>query len=257
MYRFRRAFLLLSRSERRYFIAIVAGVLLIVIGLPIAVVKSFREGKDLADAGASVEDYVNPTIVDLDYRFLGSYEKTFNDLNPIHLRVAQKLGINPAQIDYSISEGKHAMRRVESDPYLKVARLTHSEPYLIPEAYRLLRDVAADFARRIDHFNIPRHRIIVTSLTRSEAQRAQLAAVNVNAADNSAHCYGTTFDISWSKFDPVEGIEVSDAILKKHLAAILIQYRKAGRCYIKHERKQACFHITVNEEETHFNSAIP
>ena len=137
------------------------------------------------------------------------------------------------------------MRLVESDSLIMVNKLYHSVPYLVQEAYYLLHDISLDFARRLKFMDIPRHRLIVTSLTRTEEQRAALQKVNSNASKNSAHCYGTTFDISWSRFDPIEGKEVSDAILKKHLAAIIKQYQQAGRCYVKHERRQACFHITV------------
>ncbi len=192
-----------------------------------------------------IYEYVNPTSINIEYRFIGSYGKTFDDINALHLQAAQQGGVPPSEIDFSSAETMRSFLQVKSDSVLMVAKLSHSEPYLVRSAFLLLNDIAVDFSRRLRHYNLPPHRIIVTSLTRSEEQRERLSRVNANASENSAHCYGTTFDISWSRFDPITKNTISDAVLKQHLAAILVQYQQAGRCYIKHERRQACFHITA------------
>lgn len=67
---------------------------------------------------------------------------------------------------------------------------------------------------------------------------------------NSAHRYGTTFDISWvryTKIDEKDTLNIDNDRLKMVLASVLRDQRKADRCYIKHERKQGCFHITVRK----------
>ncbi|MBQ2002670.1 MAG: hypothetical protein II240_05185 [Bacteroidaceae bacterium] len=33
--------------------------------------------------------------------------------------------------------------------------------------------------------------------------------------------------------------------MKKILAQVLLDLRMQGKCYVKHERMQACFHLTV------------
>lgn len=244
--RLRRRFLRLHPRERLYALLTLAFILLIGIGIVWGLVAITTQcSHERTDDTSSITGYVNPTQVDLEYPFVDSYCKAFDDLNDLHLQAAKKYGIDPEKVDLKTELGLQGMLLVESDSLIMVNKLYHSVPYLVQEAYYLLHDISLDFARRLKFMDIPRHRLIVTSLTRTEEQRAALQKVNSNASKNSAHCYGTTFDISWSRFDPIEGKEVSDAILKKHLAAIIKQYQQAGRCYIKHERRQACFHITV------------
>jgi hypothetical protein len=74
---------------------------------------------------------------------------------------------------------------------------------------------------------------------------------NSNASENSAHCYGTTFDVSWKRFQKVEDEDgrplqdVSSDTLKLVLSEVLRDLKKAEKCYIKYELKQGCFHITT------------
>ena len=74
---------------------------------------------------------------------------------------------------------------------------------------------------------------------------------NTNATINSTHAYGTTFDISWKRFEKVEdpdGRPLQDVgadTLKLVLAEVLRDLKQAGRCYVKYEIRQACFHITT------------
>ena len=75
----------------------------------------------------------------------------------------------------------------------------------------------------------------------------KLRRVNRNASANSAHSYATTFDIGYSKFacDDSTATRRTFEDLKNLLATIVRDLRNEGRCYVKHERRQACFHITV------------
>ena len=88
--------------------------------------------------------------------------------------------------------------------------------------------------------------IKVTSVLRTDNSIKRLKKRNVNATEASCHIYGTTFDISWIRFnycDPNYIMYTED--LKNVLAEILYKMREQGRCYIKFERKQSCFHITT------------
>lgn len=234
----RKAFARLSSHEKRIVLVAVPSILAVVTIIAIGLNVNGRVKHPL-------DSYVNPTQIDLAYRFRGDYLRDFNDINSSHLAAAKEWGVNPIEID-SLGQGNECgMLLVETDSVLKVDRLSHSEPYLVPEAYFLLHDIASDFAKMLQVRNIPPHRLVGTSFTRTKEQRNRLSQVNVNAAEESAHCYGTTFDISWSRFDPLTDSLVRDDKLKLILASVIEQYREAGRCYIKHERKQACFHITV------------
>ncbi len=89
-------------------------------------------------------------------------------------------------------------------------------------------------------------RIVVTSVLRTKEDVRRLKKVNGNASDNSAHCYGTTFDISYYRFQTCGGVswDVYDDKLVDILADVLIEKRKEGLCYVRFEKKQHCFHIT-------------
>lgn len=244
--RFKRGYLRLGKKERGYFILLLLLSFLLVGGILFSIISLFtKTTTDLYAEPLQKSTHINPTKVDFDTPFLGSYKEAFDDINDYHIAIAQRVGIDPERADFSTAEGRQGMLLVNSDSTLKVDKLTHSYPYLIADAYNLLKDIAKDFQRILQYEGIPPHRLIVTSLTRSIEQRKRLERVNANASKNSAHCYGTTFDISWSRFDPLGEQSVSDAVLKKLLASILTQYSNDGRCYIKHERRQACFHITV------------
>lgn len=95
---------------------------------------------------------------------------------------------------------------------------------------------------------MPLYKPIITSITRTDDDVRKLARRNINASDNSAHRYGTTFDISWTRFDKMDFTDKrirNDGQLKLVLAQVLFDLKQRSRCYVKHERKQACFHITV------------
>ena len=75
---------------------------------------------------------------------------------------------------------------------------------------------------------------------------------NSNSSANSAHQYGTTFDVSWARYtkvDEEDTLNIDKDQLKMVLAMVLRDLKKADRCYVKHERKQGCFHITARGEK--------
>lgn len=215
------------------------------------------------------KSHVNTTNIDYAATFNLDYGKTFNDENPVHIEAAQRFGIVPIADSASRAKALDAMVEIFTCDRYKVDSLEHSIPYLVPEAKDLLDDLGADFAETLKAHHLPPYKFIITSVTRTLAQRDELSGKNVNAAKESSHCYGTTIDISWRRFDPIskqaealkegsnimlpegsstkaDGSEDKTEELKRALASLLHQYRAAGRCLVKYERKQACFHITVD-----------
>lgn len=174
-------------------------------------------------------------------RYIGSYNRDFNDLNDLHLAQAQKIGIKPIS---SRSETKRASAKlieIESNEYYEVEDLTHSIPFLVKEASGLLKDVGRNFLDSLRSLNAPEYKILVTSITRTEEDVTKLSRRNYNASQNSAHRYATTFDVSWNRFKKIDEKDpqsLSPDQLKMILASVLRDLRKADRCYIKHERKQ-------------------
>ena len=92
---------------------------------------------------------------------------------------------------------------------------------------------------------------IVTSVLRTQEDVSRLRRHNGNATENSCHLYGTTFDICYNRYETVEDPEgpprrrVRDDTLKFVLSEVLRDMREQGRCFIKYEVKQGCFHMTV------------
>jgi hypothetical protein len=128
---------------------------------------------------------------------------------------------------------------------------THSIPYLIPQASALLDTIGVNFLDSLENKGLNPNKIIVTSVTRTKDDVKRLRRTNGNASLNSCHFYGTTFDVSWKRFEKVEDPDgrpmqdVSSDTLKLVLSEVLRDLRKADRCYVKYELKQGCFHITA------------
>lgn len=136
---------------------------------------------------------------------------------------------------------------VRSDRYIYVDSLTHSFPFLVPHAASLLDEIGKRFADSLAARGGGTYRPKVTSMLRTPVTVGRLRRVNRNATVESAHQYATTFDISYSKFicdNPADTRRTFED-LKNLLAEIIFDLRSEGRCLVKHERKQACFHITA------------
>lgn len=184
------------------------------------------------------------------YRYIGSFRRDFDDLNPIQLEAAQSLGITPAECRDDLLRIDRLVPLKET-PGLKLDDLTHSVPLLVPEAARLAQEIGAAFRYQLEEDGQPLYRLIVTSVTRTAEDMDKLRQRNGNASLNSTHCYGTTLDISWQRYDKIDPEDprtIEPEELKHLLARVLKAFHEDGRCYIKHERKQACFHITVREK---------
>lgn len=182
-------------------------------------------------------------------RFSGNYNREFNDLQELHLQAAIDNGVQPlASRGDTAKLEKDLVRLPDELELYKTYDLTHSIPFLVPSAAKLFVDIAQNFRDSLYSKDLPIHRLYLTSVLRTNDDLSTLTKRNINASENSTHRYATTFDISWKRFEPV----VPDSVrqipperLKLVLAQVLFDLRKQDRCYVKHERKQACFHITV------------
>ncbi|RGX84801.1 hypothetical protein DW182_09935 [Bacteroides sp. AM16-24] len=180
-----------------------------------------------------------------------SYRRTFGDLNEAHLNVAQAIGITPIASRKEAEHMKEKLQHIETNDLYVVDSLTHSIPYLIKGAAQLLDTIGTNFLDSLTAKGLNPNKIIVTSVLRTEDDVKRLRRRNGNASVNSAHFYGTTFDVSWKRFKKVEDEDgrplqdVSSDTLKLVLSEVLRDLRKADKCYIKYELKQGCFHITT------------
>ena len=184
---------------------------------------------------------------------VANFGRTFGDLNQKQLNVAQAIGISPIASREEAEEMTDRLTFIESNERYAVDSLTHSIPYLIPGAAALLDTIGQNFLDSLTSKGLNPNRIIVTSVLRTEKDVKRLRRRNTNASSNSTHAYGTTFDISWKRFQKVEdedGRPMQDVgadTLKLVLAEVLRDLRRADRCYVKYEIKQACFHITTRK----------
>ena len=180
-------------------------------------------------------------------------KRIFKDDNDTHLTAAEKIGIKPLASREGIKNASRELKPIGgamrfSEPFV-VDRLVHSSPFLVPEAVKLLHDIGNAFHDSLRNKHLPEYSIIVTSVLRTDADVKSLSRTNINASKRSVHCYGTTVDITYTRFvkHDDEGPDARDVDLKAVLTEVLRDLREQGRCYVKYEVKQACFHITVRK----------
>jgi uncharacterized protein YcbK (DUF882 family) len=183
-----------------------------------------------------------------------SYKRAFNDINDTQLAVAQSVGIRPINNREEAEKMTDRLELIETNEDFDLDSLTHSIPYLVPEAYRLLHNIGASFNDSLAAKGLNPYKIIVTSVLRTADDVKRLRQRNGNATKNSCHFYGTTFDISWKRFNQVEDEdgrpmqEVGADTLKMVLSEVLRDAKANGLCLVKHELKQGCFHITATKK---------
>ena len=179
---------------------------------------------------------------------VGRYDEVFNDSNYVQYASAEKMGIDPM---YRLRDSYNTRRplvKIETGENYVVDNLTHSMPYLVPEAASLLDEIGKDFSTVVrKRGGTPGHKVIVTSVLRSPYSVKKLRRVNKNAVDSSTHMFATTFDISWNHFHAPDSISAErEVVLKGILAEVLLKKREEGKCLVKYEKKSPCFHITVD-----------
>lgn len=180
-----------------------------------------------------------------------SYKRSFNDLNNVQLVAAKKNGIRPLASREEVVELGDRLVEIKECEWYDVDSLTHSIPFLVPKANELLDTLGAVFLDSLDCKGLNPNKIIVTSVLRTQHDVKRLRRSNSNASSNSCHAYGTTFDVSWKRFRKVEDPDgrpmqdVSADTLKLVLSEVLRDLKKDGKCYVKYELRQGCFHITA------------
>lgn len=180
-----------------------------------------------------------------------SFRKEFPDTNDLQLTAARHFGVKPVWNREDAEARKTELVYVGSDPYYYVKELSASIPYLVPRASVLLHDIGRNFFDSLQVKHIPLHKIVVTSVLRTKTDVEKLRRRNRNATENSCHLYGTTFDVSYTRYVTVADPqgkprrEVQNDTLKYVLSEVLRDLRNQERCYVKYEVKQSCFHITT------------
>lgn len=175
------------------------------------------------------------------------YARLFADLNAAHVDMARKVGLSSVPGTREELSGMKGLVRISDCEHYVVDDLTYSMPYLTNGAAEELGAIAKAFCDSLKSKKLLDYKLVVSSLLRTEEDVARLKrSGNPNASDNSAHCYGTTFDITYTRYyrDEETNEFMQPYELTKVLGEVLRERKKAGKCLVKYEKKEHCFHIT-------------
>ena len=180
-----------------------------------------------------------------------SYKAKFNDLQAKQHEVASRIGLpHPPKDRKDAAKMRHQLVEIKTNDNYIVDSLTHSVPYLIPAAAHELESIGAEWADILARNGLPHYRFYVTSVLRTEEDIRYLQkSGNINSVTQSCHCYGTTFDLAYMRYNKVTHTRtyMHEDNLKLVLGQVLLNHQRAGKIYVKYEWKQSCFHITVRE----------
>ena len=208
-------------------------------------------GETVSEEEAAVEDDVDGTGESeareiIYYTKLMNYGKEFDDLNEAHLNMAKVMGLSAIPEKRDDLDLK-VLVPVESTDFLEIDDLRYSVPYLTGAAARELNRIAKAFHDSLSRKQFPIYKLVCSSILRTEEDVTRLRkSGNPNASDNSAHCYGTTFDITYTRYWRDEETDefMQPYELTKVLAEVLRDEKKLGHILVKYEKKEHCFHIT-------------
>lgn len=233
----------IERYEKRGIVVII--ILCLLLFFTITIVRCSR-----SDGEDGVPEIVEDNMVWYPGRSF-SYKEKFNDLQSKQHAVASAIGLPrpPKNRDDAASMRKSLVEIKTNDNYI-VDELTHSVPYLIPSAKRELDAIGEEWADILARNGLPHYRFYVTSVLRTQEDVKYLQrSGNINSTTQSCHCYGTTFDLAYMRYDKVTRTRdyMHEDNLKLVLGQVLLNHQRAGRIYVKYEWKQSCFHITVRQ----------
>lgn len=178
-----------------------------------------------------------------------NYRIKFNDMQMKQHAVASVIGLSrpPRDRDDAASMRKQLVEIKTNDNYI-VDSLTHSVPLLIPSAKHELDSIGEEWADILRRNNLPHYRFYVTSVLRTQEDIKYLQrSGNINSVTQSCHCYGTTFDLAYMRYNKVTRTRdyMHEDNLKLVLGQVLLNHQRAGKIFVKYEAKQSCFHVTV------------
>ena len=238
---------MLGRNKKRRQAILICGVGLIIISSVITIIYKYTSKSKYTPGISSLCDHVKYANAPI------SPSNKLNDLNDIHLVHAQKNGLKKIfatneefllRLD-SLKNNLILFEVVET-PYYQLKSLTHSQPYLVPEAIDMLNEIGYRFQQKLSESKYNMYRFRITSLLRTEETQNKLSHRNRNATSHSAHLYGTTVDISYKNFYNIQKDTIESSYeAVQTLTKVLVEMRQECKFLAVRERKQSCFHLTV------------
>lgn len=192
--------------------------------------------------------------------------KLRRDVNAIQISRARQLGITPGSDPEQLLKAGRLVELGADTRLWKLHNLNYSVPYVTPSTEALLADIGDRFQAKLDSANVPRYRLMVTSVLRTADKQAALRRANSNASKIvSAHEFGTTLDIAYRRFAAPRdssvllsgpSAESSDSVMTKAanlrsaelqaiLGRVLSDLVREGKVMVMMERSQTVYHITV------------
>ncbi len=178
----------------------------------------------------------------------------FRDKNALHWEHATRNGLSrpfkdkadlESNIDSCLNNG--FLVPIKANRYYVIKELTHSHPYLTPEAAKLLNEIGVRFQEKLREKQLGNYKFLITSMLRTEEDQKKLTRVNRNATPNgTAHYFGTTFDIGYYKYEKNQICE-SNPQVEEIFKETLREMRKQCRFLIICEGRSKCFHMTVTK----------
>ena len=180
-----------------------------------------------------------------------NYKLKFNDLQSKQHAAASAIGLSrPPKDRNDAASMRKQLVEIKTNANYIVDSLTHSVPYLIPAAKRELDAIGAEWADILQRNGLPHYQFYITSILRTQEDIKYLQrSGNINSVTQSCHCYGTTFDLAYMRYNKVTHTRayMHEDNLKLVLGQVLLNHQRAGKIYVKYEWKQSCFHITVRQ----------
>ena len=170
-----------------------------------------------------------------------SCDSLFTDGVKVHQIAYKKEKIRAQKTDHHLDKlaKKGTLKNITDNENYLVRNMDYAKPILMPKAVSFLNKFSNEYRTEIDKADLEYIPFEITSATRSIESVKRLRKYNKNSITQSAHLNGKTFDISYHSF--------ADYPLQRQIfIRIMNQYKKNGLCFIKHEIKQGCLHITVN-----------
>jgi hypothetical protein len=175
--------------------------------------------------------------------------KKFDDGAAKHKEVAKTSSIGGPVKNYSVLKNyvsSNKLIKLSSGNGYLVSKMNYSYPYVTVKAHQFIEELGQAYKAKCRERGVAYLPFIITSATRTKESVAKLTRVNRNAVPESAHLYGTTVDISWVRFGTEQKHSQKNLNV---LIDVLMDMRDKEACFVKFERMQACFHITVNESK--------
>ena len=152
-----------------------------------------------------------------------NFDKEFHDLNEVQLALAQAIGVPPVKDRDEAERMKNRLVEIKDNDLYSVGDLSHSIPFLIPSAAELLDRIGRNFQDSLASKGLNPNKLFVSSVLR--------IGIDLEDPHGVALAYA----------------DVPPEYLRATLSQVLKDLHDDGACYVKYEKKQSCFHITVRK----------